>query len=130
MKYQLSASRKQLIAERAWAMRQALTPTEEKLWRCLSGKQLISLLQLQRSLWKWMVVTTHHARPRMRAGTGTSLVQGIACCTFRQKLSLGSCHWRFGKFALHSGSSDKFRSLRAVCISLLRPGFESRFGCH
>ena len=40
MQHQLSPSRKQLIAERAWAMRHAPTPSERILWQRLSGKQL------------------------------------------------------------------------------------------
>jgi len=54
MKFQLSAAQKQLVAGRAWAMRQAPTPTEERLWRCLCGKQLGAVFKRQYPLGKYI----------------------------------------------------------------------------
>jgi len=54
MKYQLSASCRQLIAERACAMRHALTPSEAALWRCLSRKQLGVAFKRQQPVGKYI----------------------------------------------------------------------------
>ena len=54
MKYQLSTSRRQLIAERACAMRHALTPSEAALWRCLSRKQLGVAFKRQQPVGKYI----------------------------------------------------------------------------
>jgi len=54
MKFQLSVSHKQLIAERAWAMREAPTASEEWLWRCLCGKQLGAVFKRQYPVGKYI----------------------------------------------------------------------------
>ncbi len=54
MKFQLSASHKQLIAERAWAMRQAPTPSESTLWRAICKKQLGVMFKRQRPIGKYI----------------------------------------------------------------------------
>ena len=55
MKHQLSASHKQVIEERAWAMRHAPTPSEVALWRYLSGKQLGVAFKRQQRIGKYIV---------------------------------------------------------------------------
>ncbi len=54
MHHQLSASRKQLIAERAHAMRHNLTPSEAALWRCISRKQLGVVFKRQQPVGKYI----------------------------------------------------------------------------
>jgi len=54
MKHQLSASRKQLIAERACTMRHTPTPSEAALWRCLSRKQLGVAFKRQHPIGKYI----------------------------------------------------------------------------
>ena len=45
MKFQLTEPHKQLIAERASAMRHTLTPTESILWNAIRNKQLGALFK-------------------------------------------------------------------------------------
>ena len=54
MKFQLSAAHKQLIAERAWAMRQALTPSESTLWQAICKKQLGVTFKRQQPVGKYI----------------------------------------------------------------------------
>jgi very-short-patch-repair endonuclease len=54
MQHQLSPARKQLIAERAWAMRHALTPSESTLWAAISCKQLGVVFKRQQPIGKYI----------------------------------------------------------------------------
>jgi very-short-patch-repair endonuclease len=54
MKFQLSASHKQLIAERAWAMRQVLTPSESTLWQAICKEQLGVTFKWQQPVGKYI----------------------------------------------------------------------------
>ena len=54
VKFQLLASHKQLIAERAWAMRQAPTPSEATLWQAICKKQLGVTFKRQQPVGKYI----------------------------------------------------------------------------
>jgi very-short-patch-repair endonuclease len=47
MKQHLSMSRQQLIAERAWVMRHALTRSESALWEAIRGRRLGTIFRRQ-----------------------------------------------------------------------------------
>ena len=79
-----------------------------------ASTSLTSLRRRRNLLWKWMVRTTQLALPLMLAGTGISLVPGIACCIFQRKLLLSSCQLRWSTFGLLWSNPSVHRALRAV----------------
>ncbi len=120
MKHQVSASHKQLIEERAWAMRHAPTQSEAALWRCLCGKQLGVAFKRQRPIGRYIVDFVAPSVKLIVEVDGGYHAKRAAADARRDRDLV-----RLGFSVLHVGAEDVLHSLPRV-IEAIRGAVEAR----